>query len=66
VKALFIFAFKPDGGSFVSLIDRSNKPIGTPFEGSADKNSLKLMCEPVSPEKESRIFYNSISQVGIK
>lgn len=58
VKALFIFALRPAGGSFVNFIERSNKPIGTPCEGSADKNSLKLTCEPVSPENESRIFYN--------
>ena len=56
VKALFMLAFNPDGGSFVSLIDLSRRPIGTPSEGSADKNNLKLICEPVSPEKESNIF----------
>jgi hypothetical protein len=58
VKALFMFALSPAGGSLVNLMERSNKPIGTPREGSADKNNLKLTCEPVSPEKESRIFYN--------
>ena len=43
VNALFMFAFKPDGGSFVSFIDLSKRPIGTPSEGSADKNNLKFM-----------------------
>ena len=66
VKALFILAFIPDGGSFVSLIDLSKIPIGIPVEGSADNNNLKLICEPVSPEKESKIFYNSTSHLGIK
>ena len=61
-----MLAFSPAGGSFVSLMDLSKRPIGTPSEGSADKKSLKLMCEPVSPEKESRIFSSSSSHVGIK
>lgn len=43
VKALFILAFSPAGGSFVSLIDLSSRPIGTSIEGSADKKSLKLI-----------------------
>ena len=51
-----MFAFNPAGGSFVNLIDRSRRPIGTPLDGSADKKSLKLIWEPVSPEKESKIF----------
>ena len=58
VKALFILAFNPDGGSLVSLIDLSSKPIGTPSDGSAERNNLKLICDPVSPENESRIFSN--------
>jgi hypothetical protein len=37
VKALFMLALIPDGGSLVSLIDLSKIPIGTPVEGSADK-----------------------------
>lgn len=56
MKALFIFALIPDGGSLVSLIDLSKIPIGIPVEGSAESNNLKLICEPVSPENESRIF----------
>ena len=39
-------------------MDLSNIPIGTPVDGSADKSNLKLIWEPVSPENESRIFYN--------
>ena len=42
VHALFIFAFKPFGGSFVNLIDLSKIPIGIPNDGSADKNNLKF------------------------
>jgi hypothetical protein len=33
VKALFIFALIPDGGSFVNLIDLSKIPMGIPSEG---------------------------------
>lgn len=51
-----MFALIPDGGSFVNLIDLSKIPIGIPVEGSADNNNLKLICEPVSPENESKIF----------
>lgn len=51
-----MFALIPDGGSLVSLIDLSKIPIGIPVEGSAESNNLKLICEPVSPENESRIF----------
>ena len=43
VKALFIFAFIPDGGSLVSLIDLSKIPIGTPVDGYEDNNNLKFM-----------------------
>lgn len=66
MKALFMFALRPAGGSFVNLIDLSKRPIGTPCEGSAERNNLKLTWDPVSPENESRIFYNSMSHVGIK
>ena len=31
------FAFKPDGGSLVNLIDLDKIPIGNVFEGSAVK-----------------------------
>lgn len=66
-KDLFMLAFNPVGGSFVSLIDLSRIPIGTPREGSADRKSLKLGLPPeVSPENESRIFSSSRSQVGIR
>jgi hypothetical protein len=58
VKALFILALIPDGGSFVNLIDLSKIPIGIPVDGYADNNNLKLICEPVSPENESKIFSN--------
>ncbi len=51
-----MLALMPDGGSFVNLIERSNIPIGTPVDGSADNNNLKLIWDPVSPENESRIF----------
>lgn len=61
-----MFALIPDGGSFVSLIDLSKIPIGIYVEGSADNNNLKLICEPVSPENESNIFYSSTSHLGIK
>lgn len=64
---LFMLALSPVGGSFVSLIDLSKIPIGTPLDGSADKKSLKLGLPPeLSPENESRIFSSSISQVGIR
>lgn len=43
VKALFMFALIPEGGSLVSLIDLSKIPIGTPFEGYAERRSLKFM-----------------------
>jgi hypothetical protein len=33
VKALFMFALIPEGGSFVNLIDLSKMPIGIPSEG---------------------------------
>lgn len=67
MKALFIFAFIPEGGSFVNLMDLSNIPMGTPVEGSADSKRRKLMCDPpVSPEKESKIFYNSSSHLGMR
>lgn len=61
-----MLALMPDGGSLVSLIDRSRMPIGIPADGSADNNNLKLMCEPVSPEKESNIFYSSTSHPGMR
>lgn len=51
-----MFALIPEGGSLVSLIDLSKIPIGIPVDGSADNSNLKLICEPVSPEKESKIF----------
>lgn len=52
-----MFALSPAGGSFVSLIDLSKIPIGTPVEGSADNNNLKLAWDPpVSPVNESKIF----------
>ena len=57
VNALFMLAFNPDGGSFVSLIDLSSKPIGTPYDGSAERNNLKFMCEPVSLARASKIFF---------
>ena len=67
MKALFMFALIPEGGSLVSLMDLSKIPIGTPVEGSADSNNLKLICDPpVSPEKESKIFSSSTSQRGIR
>ncbi len=66
VNALFMLALIPDGGSLVSLIDRSRIPMGIPVEGSADSNSLKLMCDPVSPEKESRIFSSSFNHLGMR
>jgi hypothetical protein len=54
-----MLAFIPDGGSLVNLIDLSRIPMGTPYEGSDERRSLKLICDPpVSPEKESRIFYS--------
>lgn len=53
-----MLALRPAGGSLVNLIDLSKIPIGTPVDGSADRKSLKLMWEPVSPEKESKIFSN--------
>jgi len=45
-----MFALRPAGGSFVSLIDLSNIPIGIPELGSADKKSLNLgFPPPLSP-----------------
>jgi hypothetical protein len=67
VKALFMFALIPEGGSLVSLMDLSRMPIGTPVEGYADSSSLKFMCDPpVSPENESNIFSSYSSQRGIR
>jgi hypothetical protein len=64
---LFILALSPVGGSLVSLMDLSRIPMGTPLEGSDERKSLKLGFPPEdSPEKESRIFSSSISQVGIR
>lgn len=66
-QALFIFALKPAGGSLVNLMDLSKRPMGIPPEGSADKNSLNLgFPPPYSPVKESKIFSNSRSHLGIK
>lgn len=65
--ALFILALKPAGGSFVNLIDLSNKPIGIPVDGSADKNNLNLgLPPPYSPVNESNIFSNSNNHLGIR
>lgn len=62
-----MLALIPDGGSLVSLIDRSNIPMGISVEGSADSSNLKLMCDPpVSPENESKIFSSSRSHLGIR
>lgn len=43
IKARFMLALIPDGGSLVSLIERSRIPIGTPVDGSADRSRRKLM-----------------------
>jgi len=62
-----MFALKPAGGSLVNLMDLSKSPMGIPLEGSADKNSLNLgFPPPYSPVKESKIFSNSRSHLGIK
>ena len=41
-----MLAFMPEGGSLVSLIDRSRMPMGISVEGSAESSNLKLMCDP--------------------
>jgi hypothetical protein len=65
--ALFMFARRPAGGSFVNLIDLSRIPIGIPSDGSADKNNLNFgLPPPASPVKLSRIFSSSNNHVGIK
>lgn len=62
-----MLALKPAGGSFVNLIDLSNKPIGIPLDGSADKNNLNLgLPPPYSPVNESKIFSNSNNHLGIR
>ena len=79
VQALFMLAFNPAGGSFVSLIDLSKIPIGTLLEGSADKKSLlyfimnKLIIylnpgfpPAVSAAWSSSIFSSSFNHEGIR
>ena len=67
MKALFMLAFIPEGGSLVNLIDLSKIPIGTPVDGYEDSNNLKFIWDPpVSPEKASRIFSSSPNHLGIK
>ncbi len=61
-----MLALIPDGGSLVNLIERSKIPIGTPVDGYADNNNLKLMWDPVSPENESRIFSSYTNHLGIR
>ena len=62
-----MLAFIPEGGSLVNLIDRSKIPIGIPSEGYEERSNLKLIWDPpVYPEKESNIFYSSISHLGIR
>ena len=66
VKALFIFAFRPAGGSLVSLMERSRIPIGmTSYPvigsggaGSEERNSLKFGSEP-STANWASFFSNS-------
>jgi hypothetical protein len=51
----------------VSLIERSNIPIGILGEGSADRNNLKLgLPAPASALYESSYFSSSRSQDGIR
>jgi len=62
-----MLALRPEGGSFVSLIDLSRIPIGTPLDGSAERNNLNYAFPPpASPPNPSRIFSNSSNQLGIK
>jgi hypothetical protein len=46
VKALFMFCLIPCGGSLVSLILFSRRPIGIDLDGSEDKKSLNPGAEP--------------------
>jgi len=65
VKALFKFYFKPCGGSLVSLIHFSRRPIGISLEGSEDKKSLKPGDDP-SAANSSSFFSRSKRNNGIK
>jgi len=41
-----MLGFKPWGGSLVSLIDRSSRPIGIVLTGSEDRKRRKVGFEP--------------------
>jgi len=45
-NVLFMLSLRPCGGSLVSLIDFSRRPIGISLLGSEVRNSLKLGFEP--------------------
>jgi|LakMenE18May11ns_1017448.scaffolds.fasta_scaffold9394953_2 hypothetical protein len=60
-----MFGLRPYGGSFVSLIDFSNSPIGISSLGSDDKNNLKLGFEP-SIANASSFFSSSFKKEGIR
>jgi len=64
-KALFRFYFKPCGGSLVSLMDLSSKPIGIESAGSEETKSRKVAFEP-SVANPSSFFSSSMRKTGIK
>jgi len=65
VNALFMFYLTPCGGSLVSLILFSRRPIGMELAGSEDKKSLNPGADP-SAANSSSFFSSSNKNNGIK
>ena len=63
-KARFRLAFKPPGGSLVSLMDRASRPMGMAFDGSDVKKRRKRSW--LSIPKSSSFFSSSTSQRGMR
>merc|ERR1719399_2230475 len=64
-KACLMFAFKPEGGSLVSLMDLSRMPIGMEFEGSLLMKTRKFSWEPDEAYSSSN-FSTFFNHRGIK
>ena len=54
VKARFRLALSPAGASFVSLIERLSKPIGSALDGSEVRKVRNFVCEPSMAYSSSR------------